>query len=109
MITDKASQHRLVHFLCRPPATSTKRILYVLGLARMEEHELTFVQWTVDTETRTLGWEWIGKDGVVSSSSLALYRIGGRMYPVGDAVFFNTATGGASSTKYEIFLKYVLV
>jgi hypothetical protein len=28
------------------------------------------------------------------------------MYPVGNVVAFNAATGGTSSSKYEIYLKY---
>lgn len=75
----------------------------------MQEYKLTLIQWTVNTETKMLGWEWIGNDGAVYSS-LALYRVGGRMYPVGNLVPFNTAFAAVSAAnKYEVVLKYVLV
>ncbi len=67
------------------------------------------LQWTVDTTTNQIGWEWVGMDGQVSSN-VALYRVAARMYPVGSVDVFNTATGGASSSSnYEIILKYVVV
>ncbi|KAG7285732.1 hypothetical protein NEMBOFW57_008026 [Staphylotrichum longicolle] len=65
--------------------------------------------WSVSTETKMLGWEWIANDGAVYSS-LSLFRVGGRMYPVGNLVTFNTAFAGVSAVnKYEIALKYQLV
>ncbi len=74
----------------------------------IEGHQLTLLQWTVDTETSLIGWKWIARDGSVSP--LALYRVGGRLYPVGSLTAFNTATGGVSSaSKYEVTLKYELV
>ncbi|KAK3995724.1 hypothetical protein QBC44DRAFT_387912 [Cladorrhinum sp. PSN332] len=64
--------------------------------------------WTVDTATNMLGWEWVGNDGAITTSAtMLLYRIGGRAYPVGNFDSFNAATGGASSSKYEIQLKLV--
>lgn len=80
--------------------------MYVSSFDRTQEYELTPVQWTVDPQTKMLGWEWIGNDGAVYSS-LALYRIGGRMYPVGNLAAFDAATGGPSANKYEVVLKYV--
>ncbi|KAK4182806.1 hypothetical protein QBC35DRAFT_545952 [Podospora australis] len=61
---------------------------------------------TLNTETNMIGWQWVNKDGFISSDpGLTLYRSGGRMYPVGNVNVFNSATGGVSSAKYEIYLK----
>ena len=70
--------------------------------------QLTLLQWTVDTETSLIGWKWIGKDGSVTSP-LVLYRVGGRLYPVGSVSTFISATGGVATSKYEVTLKYEVV
>ncbi|KAB5583234.1 hypothetical protein GE09DRAFT_1278493 [Coniochaeta sp. 2T2.1] len=63
--------------------------------------------WIVNTETGMISWQWIATDG--SSPTIYLYRVGGRMYPVGNVAAFNAATGGTSSSKYEIVFRYRLV
>lgn len=63
--------------------------------------------WTVDTETKVIGWQWIEENGTVPV--LSMYRLGGRLYPVGNFAQFNSGTGGASASKYEVLLKYVEV
>ncbi|KAK0669056.1 hypothetical protein QBC41DRAFT_224728 [Cercophora samala] len=61
--------------------------------------------WAVDTETQSLTWNWVVPDGSVAP--VALYRVGGRMYPVGNVDAFMSSTGGASASKYEITFRYV--
>ncbi|KAK4160372.1 hypothetical protein QBC43DRAFT_338321 [Cladorrhinum sp. PSN259] len=67
--------------------------------------------WTLDTATNMVGWEWVGKDGLVTTSeTLRLYRVGGRAYPVGNVNSFNTAFASVSAaSKYEIQLKLVMI
>ncbi len=55
-----------------------------------------------------IGWEWIAKDGTIPSP-IYLYRVAGRLYPVGNVATFNSVTGGSSASKYEVMLKYELV
>lgn len=62
--------------------------------------------WILDTTTKEIRWQWIESDGTVGNVPY-LYRIGGRMYPVGNVVVFITNTGGVSVNKYEVTLKYV--
>ncbi|KAK3374249.1 hypothetical protein B0T24DRAFT_290348 [Lasiosphaeria ovina] len=63
--------------------------------------------WTVDTITRMIGWNWITTSG--APATIHLYRVGGRLYPVGNVAAFNSATGGGSSTNYEVLLRFSLV
>ncbi|KAB5566699.1 hypothetical protein GE09DRAFT_1107868 [Coniochaeta sp. 2T2.1] len=63
--------------------------------------------WIVNTDTRMISWQWIATDG--SLPTIALYRVGGRMYPVGNVAAFNAATGGTSASKYELLFRYSLV
>lgn len=79
-----------------------------MGLKEWEEHRLTPTQWTVNTETKLIGWEWIAADGTVSSS-ITLYRLVNRMWSVGNFASFDADTGGPHPLKYEIMLKYEIV
>ncbi|KAK3345939.1 hypothetical protein B0T25DRAFT_583223 [Lasiosphaeria hispida] len=63
--------------------------------------------WTIDTETGAIGWTWIAANG--ERTPTALWRVGGRMHPVGSLERFLSATGGAASNKYELLLKLVTV
>lgn len=38
-------------------------------------------------------------------SNIPVYKLGGRLYPVGDLAKFNYATSGAIGEKYEVALK----
>lgn len=62
--------------------------------------------WTVDTTTRMIGWQWIATNGGLPT--IALWRVAGRLYPVGDVAEFMSATGGVSSNKYEVVLRYAV-
>ncbi|KAK4646941.1 uncharacterized protein QC761_100278 [Podospora bellae-mahoneyi] len=62
--------------------------------------------WTLDTETGSIGWNWVIPDGSVAP--VVLYRVGGWMYAVGNLAAFMSSTSSApSDTKYEITLRYV--
>ncbi|KAK1764216.1 hypothetical protein QBC33DRAFT_595440 [Phialemonium atrogriseum] len=63
--------------------------------------------WTVDTETRIIGWQWVATSGALPT--IHLYRVGGRLYPVGNVNDFMVATGGVSSSKYEVVFRYSVV
>ncbi|KAK4131644.1 hypothetical protein BT67DRAFT_387157 [Trichocladium antarcticum] len=63
--------------------------------------------WTINTETRMIGWQWVATSG--THPPIYLYRVGGRLYPVGNVPAFLAATGGASSANYEVMLRYSLV
>ncbi|KAK3315942.1 hypothetical protein B0H66DRAFT_604248 [Apodospora peruviana] len=64
--------------------------------------------WTINTASKVIEWDWIESDGTHGNVPY-LYRVGGRMYPVANVAAFNAATGGASSSKYEISFKYVQI
>ncbi|KAK3681779.1 hypothetical protein B0T22DRAFT_485250 [Podospora appendiculata] len=81
------------------PANSTP---VVSGSSRYESDI-----WTVNTGTSMIGWNWINEDGSVGA--ISLWRVGGRLYPVGNVQAFMSATGGVSSSKYEILLRYNIV
>ncbi|KAM7213445.1 hypothetical protein V8F06_011183 [Rhypophila decipiens] len=59
--------------------------------------------WIVDTETGEVNWQWISNTGALSN--IPVYKLGGRLYPVGDLARFNYATSGSPSPKYEVTLK----
>ncbi|KAH8904485.1 hypothetical protein BR93DRAFT_149647 [Coniochaeta sp. PMI_546] len=63
--------------------------------------------WTVDTNTQMIGWQWIATSGALPT--IYMYRVGGRLYPVGNVNAFNQATGGVSTAKYEVIFRYSLV
>ncbi|KAM7188104.1 hypothetical protein V8F33_010867 [Rhypophila sp. PSN 637] len=59
--------------------------------------------WIVDTETGEVNWQWISDTGALSN--IPLYKLGGRLYPVGDLARFNYATSGSPGEKYEVALR----
>ncbi|KAK3331611.1 hypothetical protein B0T19DRAFT_472670 [Cercophora scortea] len=63
--------------------------------------------WTVDTVTKKIAWTWINENG--SLGAISLWRVGGRLYPVGNVANFQSATGGVSSSKYEVIFRYSIV
>jgi hypothetical protein len=63
--------------------------------------------WTVDTVSRMIGWQWIATNG--SLPYIGVWKVGGRLYPVGDVPEFLYATGGTSASKFEVAFRYSLV
>ncbi|KAK3372666.1 hypothetical protein B0H63DRAFT_564045 [Podospora didyma] len=63
--------------------------------------------WTINTETRMISWQWIATSGALPT--IYMYRVGGRLYAVGNVNAYNSATGGVSSQKYEVILRYSVV
>ncbi|KAK4158905.1 hypothetical protein QBC43DRAFT_294581 [Cladorrhinum sp. PSN259] len=59
--------------------------------------------WIVNLETGELNWQWISNTGALST--IPIYKLGGRLYPVGNLQQFNYATGGSPAPKYEVVLK----
>ncbi|KAK0732440.1 hypothetical protein B0T21DRAFT_412615 [Apiosordaria backusii] len=61
--------------------------------------------WAINTETKAITWNWVIPNGNVAA--ISMWRIGGRIYPVGNVAAFQQSTGGTSSAKYEVVLRYV--
>ncbi|KAK4118033.1 hypothetical protein N657DRAFT_675813 [Parathielavia appendiculata] len=59
--------------------------------------------WIVNLETGELSWRWISNTGALSN--IPLYKLGGRLYPVGNIAQYNYATSGSPAPKYEVILK----
>ncbi|KAK3986843.1 hypothetical protein QBC44DRAFT_272311 [Cladorrhinum sp. PSN332] len=59
--------------------------------------------WTVNLETGAVGWQWISNTGALSN--IPVYKLGGRLYAVGNLDRFNYATGGSPGQKYEVVFK----
>ncbi|KAK3385746.1 hypothetical protein B0H63DRAFT_560280 [Podospora didyma] len=65
--------------------------------------------WTVNTQTKSIGWQWVSGNGAVITN-VALWRVGGRLYPVGSQAAFNTAFASVSAAaKMEVILRYTVV
>ncbi|KAK4227373.1 hypothetical protein QBC38DRAFT_391217 [Podospora fimiseda] len=63
--------------------------------------------WIVDTEAKTIGWQWIATSG--QTPNIDLYRNGGRIYPVGNYDQWSWATSNSIGQKYPVTFRYKLL
>ncbi|KAK0724193.1 hypothetical protein B0H67DRAFT_550029 [Lasiosphaeris hirsuta] len=62
--------------------------------------------WAIDTATGAVGWAWIAANGETPTT---IWRVGGRLYPVGNLEIFLSATGSSASNRYEVLFKLVTI
>ncbi|KAJ4289910.1 hypothetical protein N0V88_006705 [Collariella sp. IMI 366227] len=62
--------------------------------------------WTINLETNEIGWKWIAGDGTISP--ISLWKVGGRLYAVGDVDYFLyvTGMGPGANGRFEVVFKY---
>ncbi|KAK3988463.1 hypothetical protein QBC44DRAFT_243759 [Cladorrhinum sp. PSN332] len=63
--------------------------------------------WTIDTETRTIGWQWIATNG--GTPNIDLFYVSGRLYPVGNYDKFAYSTSNAIGGRYAVTLRYFVL
>ncbi|KAK4175500.1 hypothetical protein QBC36DRAFT_241031 [Triangularia setosa] len=63
--------------------------------------------WAINTQTKAVTWNWIVPNGG-NAPAISMWRVGGRLYPVGNLALFQQAVGSVSAaSRYEIEFRYV--